>query len=233
MPEMLFYCRCEQPLTVEVDRIRRGVRDNSIQYSIYDSVAFACDGPPEAAEVASRYFRAVREIGGGSLHIAHTNRSEQNDQKPFGSTFWHNGARSTWFIQAAEPGADDTLRLGLFNRKSNLGPLRPALGYAATFTRDRTTFQTADISSIPEFAGRLSVRKRMISLLKRGAMSPEAIALEIEANIETVKREARRNKDTFLVLDDGSIGLLGETADKSGQVGQLSGDKAADNSPPL
>ena len=67
MPRVL-YCRCERPLVYEVDRLRRIVRDKGVQYAVYDSVAFASDGPPEAAEVAGRYFRAVRQIGGGSLH---------------------------------------------------------------------------------------------------------------------------------------------------------------------
>jgi hypothetical protein len=96
MPRIL-YARCERPLVYEVDRLRRIVRDNGIEFSVFDSVAFACDGPPEAAEVARRYFRAVRQIGGGSLHIAHVSKAEGADNKPFGSTFWHNGARSTWF----------------------------------------------------------------------------------------------------------------------------------------
>jgi hypothetical protein len=66
-------------LTVEADQLRRVVRDNNVDYAIYDSIAFACDGRPEDAEVAGRYFRAVREIGCGSLHIAHVNRSEDNE----------------------------------------------------------------------------------------------------------------------------------------------------------
>src|SRR5262245_32488918 len=128
MPQ-IFYCRCERPLTAETDRLRRIVREHQIDYAMYDSVAFACDGPPEAAEVAGRYFRAVREIGCGSLHIAHVNKSEENDRKPFGSSFWHNGARSTWFVQGVASGEDSTLRLGFYNRKANLGPLQPALSF--------------------------------------------------------------------------------------------------------
>jgi hypothetical protein len=37
----------------------------------------------------------IRQIGKSSLLLAHTNRSENAEQKPFGSTFWHNGARQT------------------------------------------------------------------------------------------------------------------------------------------
>jgi hypothetical protein len=224
------YVRCERPLSAESDRLRRIVQEHQVQYAIYDSIAFACDGPPEAAEVAGRYFRAVREIGCGSLHIAHVNRSEHADQKPFGSTFWHNGSRSTWFVQAVESAGDDNraLRLGLYNRKANLGPLHGAVSYLITFTEQRTEFRRVDIADSPELAGKLSVRQRMTHLLKRGALLAETIAEEIEAEVETVKRTARRYKHNFVVLDGGRIGLLvggGQSADSPDKV---TGDRAAD-----
>jgi|ERR1017187_475974 hypothetical protein len=182
MPRIL-YARCERPLVYDVDRLRRIVRENAIDYIIYDSVAFACDGPPEAAEVAGRYFRAARQIGGGSLHIAHISKGENADQKPFGSAFWHNGARSTWYVQRASGDSNsDTISIGLLNRKANLGRLRPPVGFTITFTDDRTTFRRSDVADSPELAGLLTVRQRMAALLRKGAMMPEAIAEEIEGS---------------------------------------------------
>jgi hypothetical protein len=101
MPRML-YARCARPLTAEVDRLRRLVREHGVDYTICDSVAFACDGRPEDAEVATRYFQCLRQIGVGWMNIAHTNKSEESDKKPFGSSFWHNGARATWNIKLAD-----------------------------------------------------------------------------------------------------------------------------------
>jgi hypothetical protein len=75
MPRIL-YARCERPLVFETDRLRRIVRENGVQFSVFDSIAFACDGPPESAETAGRYFRSVRQIGGGSLHLAHVTKGE-------------------------------------------------------------------------------------------------------------------------------------------------------------
>src|SRR5262249_44820177 len=145
MPRIL-YCRCERPLTVETHRLAEVVRDHHIHYAIFDSIAFACDGRPEEAEVTSRYFRAVREIGCGSLHVAHVNRSEDNDRKPFGSSFWHNGARSTWFVQAAETiGDENIVRLGFYNRKANLGPLHRAVSLVVEFHEERTLFRRAEV----------------------------------------------------------------------------------------
>ena len=31
------------------------------------------------------YFRAVRQLGIGSLHVAHIRQGDNNDQRPFGS----------------------------------------------------------------------------------------------------------------------------------------------------
>jgi hypothetical protein len=81
---LITYARCERALIHEVDRLRRIVRDGNIEYCFYDSIAFACSGPPESAEIAGAYFRAVRQIGGGSEHIAHVSKADGADQKPFG-----------------------------------------------------------------------------------------------------------------------------------------------------
>jgi hypothetical protein len=205
----IHYIRVERPLVHEVDRLKRIVRENNVQFSVFDSVAFACDGPPESAEIAGKYFRTARQIGGGSLHIAHVNKSENADQKPFGSTFWHNGARCSWYIEKSDETADsDILKIGLFNRKANLGRLRPPIGFTFTFSDDRTTVRRTEVANTSDLAGLLSVRQRMAHLLRRGAMTPEAIAEEIEADVKTVKREVRRYKLLFTVIEGGRIALL-------------------------
>jgi hypothetical protein len=94
MPGLL-YARCDRPMVFEADRLMRLRVKHAVDFLVCDSIAFACDGPPEAAEVAARYCQALRQIGVGSLNLAHTNRSDKADEKPFGSSFWHNGARST------------------------------------------------------------------------------------------------------------------------------------------
>src|SRR5437764_9155580 len=99
-----YYTRCDRPLTAEAERVARLRAEYDAAYIVCDSVAFASDGPPEAAETAQRYFQCIRRIGVGSLHLAHTNKSEDSDKKPFGSAFWHNGARATWNVKlSSEP----------------------------------------------------------------------------------------------------------------------------------
>lgn len=206
------YARCERPLTAEADRLRRIVRDNGIEYAVFDSVVFACDGPPESAETAGRYFRAVRELGIGSLHIAHiTKAGEGNDQRPFGSAFWHNGFRCTWFCKAAETsGNENTLDLGFYNRKANLGPMRPPLGFTITFTETETTYRRSSVGDSPDLAIRMNAAQRIQHLLKGGALPMKDISetLDIPLNTvtQTVNRYTRKGH-TFEILEGKRVGL--------------------------
>ena len=138
MPGLL-YVRCEKPMVYEAPRLRRIVRDERLDYLICDSISFALTGPAEAAEEAGKYFQAVRSLGSiGTLHVAHISKAEGAEKRPFGSAFWHNGARSTWFVKRAEGGADSSIvNIALYNRKSNLGPLKPAIGYEIDFDDDK------------------------------------------------------------------------------------------------
>ncbi|HEY6363175.1 MAG TPA: AAA family ATPase [Candidatus Binatia bacterium] len=210
MPKIL-YVRCERPLIYEADRLRRVVTETNIGYAIFDSIAFACDGPPEAAEIAGKYFRALREINCGSLHVAHVTKSDNNDQRPFGSAFWHNGARSTWYVQAVEPN-EHNLRLGLFNRKANLGALRPAVSYFIQFDDECTSIRRVEITDSQDLTDKLSVRTRIFLFLQRGSRTTEEIAESISADLETVKRTLRRYRNDFVVLDGGRIGIREKSA---------------------
>ncbi len=207
MPDIL-YVRCERPMTAESDRLRRIVQEERIDYLVCDSVAFAADGPPEAAEVAAGYFRALRRIGVGSLNIAHTTKGENGDAKPFGSTFWHNGSRSTWYVKrsAASPDGSE-LTIGLFNRKANLGRLASAVGYRITFADDRTTFALTDVREVADLAARLPIWQRMAQLLRGGSMTVADIAEELGEHVDTVKKAAQRGDGRQFTKIPGPDGI--------------------------
>lgn len=219
MPD-IWYVRAERPMVAEVDRLRRIVRDERIDYAILDSVAFACDGPPEAAEVAATYFRAVRKLGVGSLNVAHVNRSDTNDAKPFGSTFWHNGFRSTWFAKRSDSRPDSrTVTVGLYNRKANLGPLMPALGYSVTFDPDRTVIEPTDLADVSELASGLPLWQRMVGLLRSGSLTMLEIATDLDVKVDTVSKAVRRGDGKVFTRVPGPDGVY--------RIGLLSRDVAA------
>lgn len=194
----LWYVSCDRPLVAEQERLLKIIRSEKIAYLIVDSVAVACDGPPEAAEITTSYFRAIRSFGVGSLHLAHTNRSEQADKKPFGSTFWHNLARSTWYCRRAEEGPTDRVTVGLFNRKANLGPLLPATAFTFQFDPQQTKVLPHGIEDIPDLASELPLWQRMRTiLLKDGPMTTVSLAAELGAKENTINQTVKRRRRLF------------------------------------
>ena len=208
MPAVL-YCRCEWPLTHEADRLRRLVLTHNIGYVVLDSVAFGCDGPPEAAESASAYFRALRRLRVGALLVAHVTKAETGDQRPFGSAFWHNGARSTWFARRSEADGDSgEMTLGLFHRKCNAGPLLPARGLRFTFTEGRIDIHQTDLAAAEDFAAQIPLWQRMERALRGGPLTLAALADELDAKPETLKKTVDRSKGRMFTRLPGAGGSV-------------------------
>jgi hypothetical protein len=203
------YARCLLPLREEAERLRRMARELGATYLICDSVALGCDGPPEAAETAMRYFQALRRIGLGCLLIAHVSKGEDGDKKPFGSAFWHNSARATWFAKRTEQVGDEkVVHVALFNRKANLGALRPPLAFEIRFEPDRTVIRRTDAADIGEFAEKMTIPQRMAHVLRRGAMSVRELAELLDAPEASIRSALNRKPGVFTRLADGRVALL-------------------------
>ena len=208
----VYYQRMYRPMVSEIDGIKRQVEELGIQYVVCDSVGFATDGAPENAEAAMGYFRSVRQLGVGSVHLAHVTKPKEDaadPTKPFGSVFWHNSARSTWFVKRTESIDERRFVVALFNRKANLGPVRPAVGLQIEFGDERTTLQRVDLADVDELASNLPIWQRMKRALQCGPMTLVALADEMGATddtrdklVATMDREARRKKGVFVKLTD-------------------------------
>lgn len=206
MRDSLIYRRCERSFQREALQIRDIIAKRKISYLICDSIGFAAEGAPESAEAATGYFRALRECGAiGSLHLAHMNRSDQGDQKPFGSIFWHAGARATWFLKRTSAEESDDMMVAFHNRKSNLGKLRPAFGRRITFFDQDTRVANCDVAESEEMARELPLWQRIKGSLQKGPMTTIALAGELDAKEDTVRRTTARLTKLFVrvVGDDG------------------------------
>lgn len=205
MPRVI-YRRCEWPLTHEADGLRRIILTHDIQYIVLDSVAVGCDGPPEAAEAAAAYFRAVRQLRVGALLVAHVTKSEEGDKRPFGSAFWSNLARSTWFAKRSEADGDaGRMTVALFHRKTNVGPLLPARGLRVTFG-DRVTIEPTDLAEHHDFAAKLPTWQRMVAALKAGPLTLPELATAVEAKLDTVIKVVKRSEGRTFSRVDGADG---------------------------
>jgi hypothetical protein len=113
------------------------------------------------------YFRALRQLGIGATVIAHSRR-EDGDQQPFGSVFWFNSFRACWHIKRASTSPDgETVTLGAFPRKFNLGPHPPAVGITVQFDGDRVYFARTDVATIDELAESVPSPPGLLSLSPR------------------------------------------------------------------
>ncbi len=202
----IVYVPMSAPLPESVDRLKRVARERGIGYWIVDSIAPACGGEPESAEVASSFFNALRALGGASLSIAHvTKGGEGADMKPFGSTFWHNLARATWYAKGDEDG--DSLTVGLYHRKNNTGRKESPIAVRIDFEGASTIMQRVDLAGVPTLAAKLSIADRAEALMRSGAKTILEIADELESSPESVGRTLRRLRGKRFMVFRGPSGI--------------------------
>ena len=119
-----------------------------MRYLVVDSVGLAAGGEPESAEVAVQFFASPRELGLDALLVAHVTKQDAKGsaERPFGSAFWHNSARSTWHVKSRP--TTGGMRAGLYHRKSNGGPLSGAFTRRGAGPRGRALERTAPRASV-------------------------------------------------------------------------------------
>jgi hypothetical protein len=195
MPRDLHYVRCSQPIVNEVGRLQKHILEHEIGFIVVDSIAFALNGPPESAEIAAAFFRSLRTLNVGSLSLAHTTKSlEHADQKPFGSTFFSNGARSVWHVKRNddEGAGSSTVELALSHRKSNTGQRLSTRGIKLGFAGASTTVEPFDLAGSADLATALPIWQRVKAAVSRSPMSIADLASELDANPQSVARIVRR-----------------------------------------
>lgn len=206
----IHYLRCDRPLVYELPRIQQWKRQHGIEFFGLDSVAYGTAGKPEDAEAAMAYNRAYRSLECGAIAVAHIRKDGQNpadaERYPFGSVFWHNSARCTWFAKDAETAHEDaaTKTIGLFNRKMNLSAKLPALGFQIDFEPERTTLTRVDVADVQELADSLPLWQRIREVVRHGPQTIATIATELNhGNVESIDRIVRRQKGVFTKITGG------------------------------
>jgi len=206
MPEDLSirYRRCALPLADDLSEVQRAVADGDIGLVVIDSLGAACGGDLNSAEVATRFFGALRQLPVTSLLISHVSKNRENKEKtPYGSVYFFNFARNVFELRRIQETEHDEINLGVFHRKNNLGKLHYPLGFTIRFERDKTIFARQDIREIPEFLESLSNTVRIEALLKRGAMAIEEIAEELDIKPGSARVALKRLKDKNRVVRVG------------------------------
>jgi hypothetical protein len=198
-------------LNRDIGRIKSILLRNNTTFLICDSLGFAADGTPESAEAATNYYKALRELPPiGSLHLAHISKAEEGDKKPFGSVFWANGARATWFMKRTDADVhSDSMTVGFYHRKSNVGRLQQGFGIKLDFVGSETRIFPTEIADHGELVDKLPIWQRIEGLLRvEGSMTLADLVEATGAKADSVRRITGR-ENVFRKTSDGRIALVG------------------------
>lgn len=224
----ILHRRLYRPLTEDLATIRADCDRCKADLVVVDSFGAACGPEPEGADAALRTLMAIRSLPGTKLVIAHVSKvsAEQTRSRPFGSVYVQNLPRSTIEARAQETvEAGEDLRISLYHRKSNVGPLaRPSAVMFSWGIDESITITRAD----PDLKS-AGLGPQILAALRHGAQTVTDIAEEIDAGRASVKttlnRLENRNKVVRLVTASGGRG-------KKAQWGLVDESRNIDNDIP-
>jgi len=130
------------------------------------------------------------------------------EHRPFGSVFWHNGARMTWLAKAEDESQDTAhaRTVALINRKTNLSARRPALAFRFEFEPNAVRITRADPTLIDGAAASIPQWQRIKSVVSNGPRTFAEIAEETSIKEGSIRRSVERATRTFKVIE-GANGL--------------------------
>lgn len=211
----LYYYRARRPLPEEADALRRAIEEHGIRFLIIDSISLGSGAPLEESSTANSVFGALNRIGVGenlgALLIGHCPKGRED---LFGSVFWENNARLIYHASRIEDNGDEyilklTVKKSNYSRKSDVACFR----IAHDSESGRVEIHPVDPLAIPEAAAELPLADRIEAALRKGPMTRDALADELEAAPDTIKRIVNRwvKRGRFTVLPGGRLGLAERT----------------------
>jgi hypothetical protein len=195
VPLNVQYKRMGAALADDMDEINRIVQEDFIGMVIVDHAAGSA-GEAETAVETNRVYDALHQMNVTSLILAHVT-NEGDKGRPFGSAFWTNRARVTWEQKRTREGGD-SVEVGIFQRKSNVGKIQPNLAWRVDFAveddrhyteGDFVQFTPINASEVPEFDKEMSGTSRVMHYLTstgKGTLQEIASALGMQdSNVRT------------------------------------------------
>jgi len=212
----VLYKRMVGNLADNVEALKQELDEAGVGLIIIDSLLAASAGPLEESNTARSFVSAIRYLDVAVLALTHVTKPQADNRdaaNPFGSIFWHNMARNTWFIESAREEGGSTIRLRFQHKKSNNGMLQKQHGYELRFDNAGETgseqlvgilVKTCDLRDVPEFNKRLSWSDRINGVLASGAMSVQEMAEEMgldDSETKALRTALSREKKAGRVIN--------------------------------
>jgi len=207
--ETFSYLFCHQPLTADLRNIQRLVAEHKINLLIVDSQMAAAGYGPDASQVSTRFYNALRSLRCTTLTLDHVSKAEwgkladADSLGPYGSVVKFNRSRSQFEIKRSQAAGEDFMELALIHRKHNEGSLLKPIGIRIDFHNNtdgelgKVTFRDCDISDNPELSKVQTLKERLTGILAGGPMSLKELAEQLEKPEDTIRTTLHRHKDTF------------------------------------
>lgn len=213
-PSNVFYLRCSRPLLDDVGRFRRECDQKAIRYLIIDSYGAAAGTSPEGSDYCLPFFNALRSLRSVTkLIVTHTTKAQADQptgrSRPYGSVYFENECRCVWEIRKTEDIGTDTLTIGAFHRKQNVGRLHPPFGLRFTFQDDAILLTGHDVGTSPDLLARTSLSWQLGEALKRGAQTTEELAEATQTDTDAVRKALHRMKVAGKVVPLETVALGG------------------------
>jgi len=181
------------PIADQMPAVQRELRRTRASVLIIDSAVSALGGDPKDAEAVGRMMAALNALGVSVILIAHVTK-EGGDEYPFGSIFFHNLARMSWFIRRVDSEESPDIQVGFFNKKSNDDRRQKAFGVAIRFDDPAgpVTVEACDVAEVPDLASGLSVSARVMHVLGRGPRTTSQLAEECQTTAQAIRTTCQR-----------------------------------------
>jgi hypothetical protein len=201
----LIYKAMTAPLADQIATVKADVARLGAELVVVDSQAPASGLDPEGANAAVAFHTALRSLGSDVTRLvtAHINAQAvaqtRGAARPFGSVFNMNLPRSVWELRRSNEDGDD-LQVALYHRKVNRGRLHSVIALTLAFEPDRLTIRAGKLAESPDLRARAPLTAQITTALSNGAKSISALATELDAKEDSVKKTVSRLRDRGAVV---------------------------------
>jgi len=194
----LHYRHCAQPLTNDLEEIRRDIADIKAELVIIDSQGLAAGGELKETQSALGFYAALRRLKVTSLILAHNSKDRESKTRSiYGNQFFTAQARNISEVRKnQEPGSNE-IDIALFHRKSPpFAGLHRPLGFKIVFDNDVGTMniKPSDPKTVGEFLEQMGLKSQILEALKSGSMTVSELSEMLDKPANQIKARCNELK---------------------------------------
>ncbi len=193
----LRYFRATAPVVEMGPDLRRLCEEQGADVVLLDSLGYAgaASTAQGASDITLAAFRALQALARPVITVAHVSKDVKGDDKPFGSVFTWNSARSAIQVRKEQEEGEDDITVGLFHRKANDMRRSRPIGVRIRFGEETTIIRPADLRDSPALSKGLALGDRVMGLLRDGAKTTEELLAVTGAKEASMRQALKRLRD--------------------------------------